>query len=413
MRIHRLVAVLLILVVVASCAPSHPTPTPVSAAVPILSSSPTATPTLAPAATVAAGTPLAPGSSIRRVPQPGDATLLADLLEYIPAGLVDLHLSGHVGYPMHYIDVARIRQDLGIGSLTGADDRKAKLDLIAGLKIQGLELAPFELDPTAATAYEEWGWDIADVAQCLYLPTDKAVIVAGEFDADTVVDRLVQKGYSGTADSGSTIYAAADEEWYFVVDDDCLLISADLTTLQVFISQKLDPASSLAIHPSMLALLQEAQPMWGALLTTSSDLSGLRQYLTESNFWAALPARERAALHEFLDPSDDDTCLYRWDLALLTFRNAQEEPNQRYLYHYISEEQANEEAASLPDQLARVHSVANTASTWAEILVPYSSEAQGEVLVFEATTAHETMLGLGTMEWMDVGFLPIHCDTEQ
>jgi len=407
MNVRRAVVSLAIAVVVvglAGCVPARPTPTPIptQAIAPATSATEAATPALHP--TAAAGTPVVPGSSIRRVPQPGDPALLAEMLEYMPNYLAEVRPTDLYGYVIHYVDVARIREELGVGAISSADELSAKVGLIAGLKIQGLKLGPF--DPTEPSAYDQWGWDVADIDQSLYLPFDRVAILAGRFDATLVTEKLEGEGYTGSSYGATTIYTAEGKEWSFGVSPDVLLIAADTQDMRVCVDQKQIPEGSMAALPNMLALLQEAQPMWGALLLTSSDLHGLRELFAEQ--WDQFPANERRAYLEFVDPNGDDTCEYLWDLALLTFRNPRQQPEQRYLYHFATERQADEHASALVNQLARVHSIRNLASTWAEILVPQRSEAHGEVLVFEATTMHETMLGLA-LEVSDVGFLPIQC----
>ena len=343
----------------------------------------------------------------RPAPADGKAQFVA-LLEYIPGQIAEVqHAPRLIGYPIHYLDVARMRADLGVRRISGASNRKDKLSLITGLKTQGLGFAPIDL--TSATAYEEWGFDIADVAQSLCLPIDQLAIIAGNLALETIDERLIQKGYAASSEGEYILYSATDAEWTFFLKPGLLLIGPDERYLRAFIAQKADPSSSLAQHPSMQALLGEIQPMWGALLTDAGDLRALRELVLErmAQLSEEMQAKIRAA-----DPYlTGDPCEYRWDYAVLAFRNSGGQANMHLMYHFASEKWAGEGASLLPDQLARNHTLANPDRTWADLLSIQQCVARGPVLVLDAITSHNTLLG-ASVQHEDLGFLPIYCPAE-
>ncbi|MBK9050947.1 MAG: hypothetical protein IPL78_08540 [Chloroflexi bacterium] len=95
---------------------------------------------------------------------------LADLLAYLPSSWVGRHLPVAWGPAIHFVDVAQIRHDLELGEFTGADEFAAKRDLLLHIANQGLVYLPDKLYIVGSGSFASLGWDIADVAQVLYLP---------------------------------------------------------------------------------------------------------------------------------------------------------------------------------------------------------------------------------------------------
>ncbi len=340
----------------------------------------------------------------RPAPSDGKAQFIA-LLEYIPGQLAEVQQWPRlIGYPMHYLDVARMRADLGVRRVTGASERKDKLGLITGLKTQGLGFAPIDL--TSATAYEEWGFDIADVAQSFYLPIDQTAIIVGTLALSTIDERLLQKGYTASSEGEFIRYSAHDAEWTFFLKSGVLLVGPDESILRALIAQKAGPGSSLAEHPSMVALLGEVQPMWGALLTAAGDLRALRDLALE--IMAELPEEMQDALLDVVPHITGEPCEYRWDYAVLAFHNAGGQANLHLMYHFASEDWASEGASALPEQLEQSHTLTNPSRTWADLLSHQQAVARGAVLVLDATTTHNTLLG-ASLHHEDLGFLPVRC----
>ena len=412
MRIWRTAAALFTLMLVAGCATLHPTPTPIPTSTPQPSPTATATPTSTSTSTATATlthTPLPTSTPTQELVQAGDIAHLTELLEYIPAALTDIHPARVLGPTLYYADVEHVRANLEVGSITGADDYAAKLYLISQLATQGLAIAPLAI--TSTTAYEEWGWDIADVMQLLYIPGDQLAIIVGDFAA-TVTERLEQKGYAARSEGDYTFYTATDAQWVFALTSDVLLVGPTVDVLRIVIAQKQASFSSLATDPALVALLQEVQPTDGAWLVMSGDLVALCETydLMLEDIKDTVPQKQRDMI-ESLNDLYSTVCVYRWDVGLVTFQRSGEQTDLRFVFHYASEEVAAEEAKDLPEQLSQ-RSFMQDAGIWTEILNVAGLEAQGTVVRFDAMTTDDSFIG-DSIYQRNTGYLPVHCETDE
>ena len=122
-----------------------------------------------------------PTPQVTVTPEPTGNAALEALLAYLPSSWVGRHLPVAWGPAIHFVDVAQIRHDLELGEFTGADEFAAKRDLLLHIANQGLVYLPDKLYIVGSGSFASLGWDIADVAQVLYLPDADTAILRGDF----------------------------------------------------------------------------------------------------------------------------------------------------------------------------------------------------------------------------------------
>jgi hypothetical protein len=341
--------------------------------------------------------------TVASLPSPARTGLdrLRTLLQYFPSEWADYHPSEALGPGMHFVDFARMRGDLDCPPITGEDDRNAKLGLISQLNTEGLGLGPMTL--ASASAFDEWGWDIADVDVMMYCSLNRTWIFLGKFARPEIIDRLSQKGYRGRALEEFTIYTTETEDLKFAVKpNDTLIVGPSESAIEDLIRQKTESRDGMGGHPSVASLLEHLEGAWGAFMAPSGDLAA---------FWASVrasldvfPPDVRESLAELYGPGQERQAV--WDTMAIAFWGSKRDPTVlSFLYHYPSEEEANKDLALVEIALTTMPSLRPIGRVWADLVTLRNIDVQGTVLKATASTNSKSLIG-DAINNRDFGFLP-------
>jgi hypothetical protein len=336
------------------------------------------------------------------------------LLSYVPAIFADLHVPASFGSPLYLLDVARMRNDLGIGPVTGSSDYQEKLDLIIALgeAKQGLSIYPSYVFPKAANSFDAWGWDFADVDSILHLLGDGLTILTGDFSRSEVLQNLEDKG-EDLPDLGLfSLYRIKDGNAIVAVKPDVLIVAAnpypspqdevgDLleSTVRFIIQTNLDSAG-IDVHPVVNQLLTELPESWGILLAPSPDVIA----------WEAQPFEiplpdtiiEELESQGKLGPS---LAPLPWDLMAIGFTNSEKVTDLVFVYHYPGGELTEEEVDFARTALSEPGSFVTRNATLQQLVQLTDFQVKEPLLVVKGTTGHKDFLG-NTVEKRDY---PIQC----
>ena len=329
--------------------------------------------------------PFAPASSLR------------DLLEYIPPGLADYHPADLHGPAIHLADLERIRRELRLPRVTGTGELEARRSAISKLPVQRFELLPREIAAPAFAAYEEWGWDLNDVNQVLCVPDLDLAVLLGDFARPAIRERLAEEGYSGAAAADFTLFTSPSHALIFALSDDALLVGTDAKWVRVLADQEAQPESSLADHPSVVALLPYLDGAWAAWLATSGDLEAMYREAGER-----LPREVvESLLAEYGGPGEE-----AWDLVAVLLRGPQKEPELSILYHYPSEEEARRDLPLVATSLKEAPSMHYRNLTWGDLVTAESIGVDDSVVVAQVTMADPWNMYAAIRD-RDLSWLPI------
>lgn len=353
---------------------------------------PESTPTLEPSAT----------------PEPVGNAALEALLAYLPTSWMSNHLPVAWGPALHFVDVAQIRHDLELGDFTGADEFAAKRDLVLNVANQGLPYLPDKLYIVGSGSFASLGWDIADVAQVLYIPDADTAILQGDFSRPEIQTALQARG-TGTPHRAFTLYAAANDGLTMAWKEDTLLVSGSADgeyLVKALIDNQAYPG--LAVQTKIQALLPHMAGAWGAVLAPSPDTAEF----SEQNM-ANMPQEMQDQLAErfgslVMPP-------LAWDFMALQYRQEGEMNRLVLVYNYPTEEIAAANRTTVVLALTTTPSTQLPGRTWADLLtVDRATTLENQVIV----TAHTDALNFvgGAFKQRDfTGFLalPIDVPTEQ
>jgi hypothetical protein len=327
------------------------------------------------------------------------------LFEYIPSQWIDWRPAAHIGPAIYFLDIARMRTDLGLSDVAEASRDETRLALIEGLNTQGLYLAYPSILPLRDSALEQWGWDIMDIAQVLYLPDLETSIILGNFGRPEITERILEKGYEEQPLREFTYFEKHNQYLKFAIKPDTLIISPHQSVIENLIQQKADARNSSATHPSVTELFGHAEGMWGAYLAASGDLAAFdKQTLHRlDEFWseqAAETLKERYGLEDLQSEAG-------WSLMMIAFWGSEEATQLRLLYLYPLEEEATADMELVKTTLTETPSFRDLQKTWSDFVTLESVQVQDNVLIAQVITEDESLLGDSIRERDFFGFLPI------
>lgn len=390
--------------------PPSPPPTPTPAAA---TTAPTPVPTrviatFAPAKPTETSLPPTPSPTPTRPEGETSQAALQGVLRYIPPQWANQHPTGFLGPLLFFLDFARMRADLGLPEVTGADSREAKIEFLKSLNTQGLPWAEKSLAPLSGGAFEKWGWDVADVDQALYVPDLKTSILVGNFGRPEVEERLLAMGYEQQPYGTFDLFLAEDKELGFAVKPDTLLISPYPEDLEFLMVRGMFSPSGLDRHPSVAAVLEHLGSPWGAVLAPSGDPEGLDPYF-EDLLLVSLQPKAEDFIKEYRLGVELEM---GWDFMAIAFRPADSATSMRFLYHYLNQVQAEKDVELVKWTLREAPFLASKWQTWGDVLSLEEIEVRGSILRVETTTRGKSLLGSSLTRYYDLNFLPIRATSQ-
>ena len=392
----------------AGCAASRPATgtkagAPAPAAVPAAdSTAPTAPTADAGVGPAPAGKDATPAQSTRLRP---DA--LAALLEYIPISLADYHPANMLGPAIHFIDFARMRQDLGLPAVTGASSHQDKLPLIRNLNTQALSAG---VDNVVGSGFfAEWGWDFADLDQTLTVPGDNVAILLVILAGRKFAPLLAKKGYVQKRCQEFTLFTAGDKANdqlpAFALKEDTLIVAAgkDKTLAEQLILLRSQRQKKMSAHPMIVQLLPRLDGAWGAVLAPSGDAEAVTEQL--HNTLSHLTDGARGTLYEKYKL--DDPVAIGWDFMAIRFKGKPGEATTlHYLYHYPSANEAQRDVDLVRQSLTEAPSYSGQGRKWSDLVSLQSVTVEGSFVQATATTRSSGLIGssLANRDW---SFLPL------
>lgn len=305
---------------------------------------------------------------------------IEELLSYLPVEWIDQHPAELTGPMVYYLDFEIIAKDLDLPDVSGTDDRQAKLPLITGISTQGLPFTPEAIDPLSATSFSDWGWDIADVSQALFLPDREVSIILGTFSIETVIDALTERGYtSGQSDQFAVLLDSASTQC-FAVSQNMILIAPSSGELEEIIQQKSGTSTIAGDLPHFRQLISLADSMHGFILISSGDLVALGERLG----FFAVPLANSTDLRPYT---------YDWDFAIIAFHYAEGGTIMDIGYAFPTDQEAEVNLPIIHESLTITPSFRNPSLTWADLITLKSITNDENLVVAQATTAGETFLG--------------------
>jgi len=295
------------------------------------------------------------------------------------------------------------RTDLGLPTVGKKDSQEVRLDLTIGMITQGLDWIHPSMQPLSSGAFKQWGWDVTDVAQAVYLSDAQTSLLFGDFGRPEVKEMIVAKGYVEAELGEFAIYVADGDVIQFAVKPDTLIVSPLESILSIFVAVNTGSEPSLAQHPSVEPFLGHVEGAWGALVAPSGDLAAYEEQRQERlrgypedmpSIWDALGVPEIQA-----EP-------YAWDCMMIAFWGSDQETILYLLYHYPSQEIANADVDLVRMSLTETPSFQYLTRTWADLLNLESVEVQQTVLVARATTGDRSFIGNAFDNRDYYGFLP-------
>ncbi|HLF26137.1 MAG TPA: hypothetical protein VJG32_07365 [Anaerolineae bacterium] len=365
--------------------------------------SPAAAPTSAPATTSAA-TPTPPRQNVAPTEEPIHAVKagsLKSLLEYVSPTWADSHGWGVIGPALHFFDIAQMREDLDISpTLTGADEFKAKIDLILGVNSQGFSMAPLGIKEP--DAFERWGWDIADLDQALCFEDDWTTILRGDFSRPEIKERFVEQGYRLRPAGEFMLYLKDEEPLCFAQTSDLMIISTSPTVIESLIERKTSGRPGLDRDPAMKAFMNQLNGAWGAFLAPRGDAGAYSGWL----YWMEeLYGKSKDPIRSWLDQWKDQQPQIAWDVMAVGWRGSPSTHALTFLYSYPSPAEAEKDVELVKAALTESPAFA-AARTWANLLQLDSVEVHERILAATASTTSDELIAHAQRDenW---GFLPV------
>lgn len=314
-------------------------------------------------------------------PEPIGNASLETLLAYLPTSWMSNHLPVAWGPALHFVDVAQIRHDLGLVDFTGADEFAVKQELILNVHNQGLAYLPDKLYLVGSNSFASLGWDIADVAQVLYLPDADTAILQGDFTRPEIQAALQANG-TGAAYRAFTFYLAGSNGLYMAWKEDTLIVSG-LADGEFIIKALIDNQAhpGLAVQTKIQALLPHMVGAWGAVLSPSPDVATF-----SAQNMANMPQEMQAQLEErygsLMMPA------LAWDFMAMQYRQEEELARLVLVYNYPTEEIAAANRTTVVLALTDTPSTQNLSRTWANLLtVDRATTLENQVVVTAHTEA--------------------------
>jgi hypothetical protein len=366
--------------------PASATPTDV-----LPTESPTRAVTSAPVAT------LAPTTTPPPMPVRSDALPL--LLGYVSPEWANDHTGDVLAGEIVFLDIARMRYDLNIAPITGADDRKAKLPLIAGVNLQN-----YGADYMDPNYFEQWGWDMADVDQHLLFPADGTLILLGHFDRPAIKDRLAAQGYQARPLGDFTLYTSnAPRANQIALKADTLIISPKTSIVESLVERRQAARLGLDQQIAIAAFLPYLDNAWGAVIAPRGDLAA---YARQLEAWSKLSEASVPPMKQWLEARRDQTPEVAWDVMAVGWWGSKTTTDLTFLYYYPSTDDVRQDVALLKTALTESPTLLRRGRLWADRVTLKDVAAQGHILMAQATTNDKALIGTSIANY-DWGFLPI------
>ncbi len=299
-----------------------------------------------------------------------------------------------------FFDLARLRYDLNIGPITGADDRKAKLPLISGINTQGYGT----FDYVGFDYFEQWGWDVADVDQQLIFLDDGTTILLGHFDRPAIKTQLVAHGYQARPLNDFTLYTNdAPRANQFALKDDTLIISPYTSIVEDLIQRNSAARPGLDQHQAIAAFLPQLNDIWGAVIAPRGNAAA---YSRQLEVVSTLSGAEVPPLKQWLEARKDQTPQIMWDVMTIGWRGSKTTTDLTFLYHYPSADDARQDVALLKTALTESPLFWERSRLWADLVTLKDVTTHGKVLMAQATTNSKSVIGTSIANF-DWGFLPV------
>jgi hypothetical protein len=307
---------------------------------------------------------------------------IRELLAYVPPEWIDQHPPEIMGSPLYYLDFDAIARDLGLPDVTSADDRKNKLPLITGIRTQGLPFGPPMIDNLSGSCYDQWGWDIADISQSLYVFSVDVSIMTGSFSAETIAFALGNKGYSSFPVDDFIFYTDAEKTHWFAVAEGIFLYASSRDTLETAIQQKSGTAANAGDLPHLGQLISLAPDLHGFVIIPSGDIEA---------------ASERYGM-----------CRQKadWDFMIIAFQTVEETAGLDIGYVFPSESDAAKNLPIVKHFLTKTPSLMERDSTWADKMPLDEIYTDGSLVIAEATTLRKGLVGSAIVNRDYYGLLP-------
>lgn len=336
-------------------------------------------------------------------PEPTGNVALEVLLAYLPSSWVGNHLPVAWGPAIHFVDVAQIRHDLGLDNFTGADEFAAKRDLLLHVANQGLVYLPDKLYIVGSGSFASLGWDIADVAQVLYIPDADTAILRGDFTRPEIQTALQARG-TGTPHRAFTLYTAASDGLTMAWKEDTLLVSGS-TDGEYLVKALIDNQAypGLAVQTKIQALLPYMVGAWGAMLAPSPDAAAF----SEQNM-VNMPQEMQDQLADrfgslVMPP-------LAWDFMAMQHRQDGDSTRLVLVYDYPTADAAAANRNTVLISLTETPSIQAANQTWADLLtVDRVMTVENQVIV-QAHTEAINFIGNAFNQRDFTGFLALPRD---
>jgi hypothetical protein len=333
---------------------------------------------------------------------------LADLLAYLPSSWVGRHLPVAWGPAIHFVDVAQIRRDLELADFSGADAFVEKQVLILQVHNQGLTYLPASLHIVGSNSFSSLGWDIADVAQVLYLPDADTAILRGDF-ARAEIQTALQANGTGTAYRAFTFYPAGSDGLYIAWKEDTLIVSG-LADGEYIVKALIDNQAypGLAVQTKIQALLPHMVGAWGAVLAPSPDTAAF-----SAQNMSNLPPEMQDQLEErfgsLVMPA------LAWDFMAMQHRQEGDTTRLVLVYNYPTADAAAANRNTVLISLTETPSTQGANQTWADLLTVDRVMTVENQVVVQAHTEATNFIGNAFNQRDFTGFLalPIDVPTDQ
>lgn len=302
------------------------------------------------------------------------------VLSFVPSTWIEEHPPGVIGPMLFYFDFRSMARDLALPDVSGEDTREAKLPLLTGVVTQGLDITPPPLNLLSASAYSEWGWDLADLDAAADLPGRRAAVMIGDFSQDRVRTALATRGYSSSTSGAFVLLTKPGNTLQVAVSAEVITIAASAGDLQVLLDQPSNVSRSLAGSPSAKSLLAAMPAFHGIFLASSGDLQAA--------------------------PYPSGGYSYAWSLMAIGFRAESGTTALAISYVYPSDQEARRDVDLVRETLTRSPSFRNPSLTWSDLLTTTSVVAQGPLVIAQGTTQGESLIGNSVYARDMYGLLP-------
>jgi hypothetical protein len=333
-------------------------------------------------------------------PTPTSIPIQDSLFSFIPEGWANIHLTtAQFGPFIYYINYASIRAELNLGNVTGASDPidKRAYQSVIDKATQGLVMFPDIHSPNKISIFfGQWGWDIPDITQALYLPDFEILFLRGTFDFQKIQTNLASKGgLHQSRGEGYVLYQNAD--FYYAFVSDVMVIGTNKFST-AFIEQlyqyRQQSGQTLADNPFVKTVYNEPNRLWGIVLMTAADLSGL----SPAQPLKPIPTIALKGLEYSLGPFTP-VAWPHWDLIAASFRGLHGGIQLKISYHFQNLDSMASDMETIKQAL-KSPSFVYTGKTWSELMTLENIEVIGDMVMLTATTTYRDLLG-GSIQGRD------------